>query len=445
MRPRRFAISEYGPPNTVISEMAAATQRPAAEIRALIYERGARIAATLGLSESPIVPLNYSITAEGIAGLLRVDRGVEVEVAPKFLGVGATGWAEDFFFLAMLSKHGHVLSKEGVSATRGTGDLITLLAHALVGMYWRLHRRPLKSYRHVRERSFFLDGEVDPFDLKWPGPDGFEQAIVQFTKANDVNSIIKLAANILAVRIRNYELRERLLGMAAHLGPQPPSPAGLDPPALPRRARAWQPLLDLSIDVISGIGAGLQPGDRRGPGFVVNTWRVWQDVLTLATRTHFGGASIHAERRSVLGSRFDQRGSRARDLVVRPDIYISNAEPGPFIVDAKYKGRVGRGDFRIGEADVYEALAFSRANGGCPVVLLYPRISDLAKLELGQLSPFEHVQIDGVQIVGADTEVRGIATRGGFPRFCARLGTDLKALVASFEAHRPSSDAPAMA
>jgi 5-methylcytosine-specific restriction enzyme subunit McrC len=431
--PRRFAIVEYGPPTAVIADMAAATRRPIGELRELVLQRGERAAATLGLSDSPITLTGSAVRAEGIAGILRIDRGVEIEIAPKFLGEGDghIGWAEDFFFLAMLSRHGYLLAKEGISSARGTSDLMTLLANALIGMYWQLHRRPLKAYRNIHERSFFLDGEVDPFDLRLPSADGFAQTSFQFTRSNPTNALIKLAAEILAKQVRSHQLQEQLTRLASHLGPQPqPSRREIDAWRLPPRVRAWQPLLDLSIDIISGIGAGLRPGDRRGPGFIVNTWRVWQDLLSIAARIHFGGAHALPEKPRVLGSRDNLLSGKTRDLVVRPDLRIQQRDTPLFLVDAKYKGRAGRSGFRVSEADVYESMAFSRASDDCPVVLAYPRTADKVPRQLGCLSVLERIEVGATRIVAVDVEVRGISSKGGLPRFCEQFGAGLAAVLA---------------
>lgn len=396
-------------------------------------KRGERVATTLGLSESPLALTGGAIRAEGVAGLIRIDRGLELEISPKFLGTGEqhVGWAEDFFFLAMLSRHGYLLAKESISSARGTSDLMTLLANALIGMYWQLHRRPLKAYRNVHDRSFFLDGEVDPFDLRLPSADGFAQTSLEFTRSNPMNALIRGAAETLAGQVQNYQLQERLSRLASHLGPQPaPSRREIDAWRLPPRLRAWQPLLDLSIDVIGGVGAGLRPGERRGPGFIVNTWRVWQDLLSISTRIHFGGAHAVPEEKRVLGSRNNLFSGESRDLVVRPDLRIQQRDAPHFLVDAKYKGRAGRSEFRISESDVYESLAFSRASDDCPVVLAYPRTSDKVLAQVGSLSMLERIEIGATRITAVDVEVRGISSKGGLPRFCERLGAGLISVLA---------------
>lgn len=177
------------------------------------------------------------------------------------------------------------------------------------------------------------------------------------------------------------------------------------------------------------MGAGLRPGERRGPGFVVNTWRIWQDLLSIATMIYFGGAHAIPERKRVLGRRNNLLSGEFTDLVVRPDLRIQQRDAPHFLVDAKHKGRAGRSGFRISEADVYESLAFSRASDDCRVVLAYPRTSDKALALLGSLSLMETVEIGATHILAVDIEVRGISSKGGLPKFCEQFGRGLAELV----------------
>ena len=91
------------------------------------------------------------------------------------------------------------------------------------------------------------------------------------------------------------------------------------------------------------------------------------------------------------------------------------------LLDAKYKGHVEKGRLRISESDVYEALAFAKAAAATKVVLAYPAQPRGALQETGACTIFERVQVDAVQIVGMQIEVRGISSRGALKRFSSFL------------------------
>jgi len=57
---------------------------------------------------------------------------------------------------------------------------------------------------------------------------------------------------------------------------------------LPGRALAWQPLFDLSVDVLKGFGLDYRQGAASAPAYLVDTWRVWEDLLTISARWDLG-------------------------------------------------------------------------------------------------------------------------------------------------------------
>ena len=58
-------------------------------------------------------------------------------------------------------------------------------------------RRPLRSYRSVREADFFIDGDPDPVDLIFPSPDGFEQELIRFDQERLERDIVAAAGELL--------------------------------------------------------------------------------------------------------------------------------------------------------------------------------------------------------------------------------------------------------
>ncbi|CAD1795516.1 hypothetical protein CPBF1521_31560 [Xanthomonas arboricola pv. juglandis] len=241
----RFSIVEYGAPASLLTSIAASMGKGTAETARHISDAGARIARQVGLKKSPIEVSGALVSSSKVAGLLHLGRSCELEIAPKFLGdnAGATGWREDFFFLAMLSKHGHVLASDRIRAhTAAESDLDSLLARAITEMYWEHHHRPIRSYKKTIEHDFFLDGDVDPFDLRVPGPSGYPQEVIRFSKANRHNAVICAAAGIASRHVRNPTSSAELSRVRAHLGAQPRLPHGhLVQQSVPGRSRPTSP------------------------------------------------------------------------------------------------------------------------------------------------------------------------------------------------------------
>jgi 5-methylcytosine-specific restriction enzyme subunit McrC len=430
----RFCLTEYDPPVPLVGQIAQATGLAPVRITEWLQRAGDRAALSLGFSNAPLQVAGQRVQAADFAGLLRVAPAIELEVAPKFLGTSAAGWREDFFFLAMLSRHGRMLSSDRLRAVSGANsDLATLVARALIQMYWDNHRRPIRTYRRRLESHFAIDGDVDAEDLRMPTDDGFAQTVIRFDRANPYNAAVSAACADLLSEVQDVDVRAGLGRIIQSLGAQTPV-RSLQPRRLPSRARAWQSTYELALDVLRGFGLAYDHGRSVAPGFVLSTWQVWEDLITIALRSHLGGAAVAAQKGIKLGHR--QRGSDGdwapeKSFVVTPDLRIdgSKAGFGDMLIDAKYKGRLYQGRQRIVEADVYEAMAFAKAAKSNRVVLVYPKLALNAPVAVGTTSTFERVAVDGVAVWGVEVEVRGIAKRGGLRVFAENLVVALAAIA----------------
>jgi len=382
-----------------------------------------RAAASLRLTYNPIIVDSRGVRAVGFAGLIRLAPSLELEVAPKFLGLDDTdsAWREDFFFLSTLSRHGRLLASERLSASGGAPrDLSTLVARTVTSMYEARKRRPLRSYRRVREADFFIDGDPDPVDLIFPSPDGFAQELIRFDRRNGWNAVIVAAAKELLPEVSDPSAASTLVRLVGDLSPQG-VPANRQKP-VPSRHRAWKPLHELSIDVLGGLGLNYKQGQAHAPGYLVDTWRVWEDLLTAAARLGFGRNAVVPQRGYPLGTKTKISTGAVSRLAVYPDCVIESDGIRPrMLLDAKYKGHVEKGQLRISEADLYESLAFSKATGCNLVALAYPAQPNDAPQPVGTCTVFEKVVVDAVQIVGIQIESRLISRAGALRAFAANL------------------------
>ena len=292
---------------------------PVAQARELLLGAANRVRGLLGLDAAPILLSGERVQFQNFAGLLVLAQGIELEVAPKFLG-DAPGWREDFFLLATLSHHGRLLDGEGLkSASRETSDLSTLIGRSLVEMYWQEQRRPLRTYRRLAEKSFALEGEFDPEDLSTPEDDGFDQFVTSFTRVNPHNAVIRAAARQLAYIVSDAETRARLERVSHHL------PKQIHPPRqknrrLPSRLRSWQPVYDLSQDILRGLGGSYDPRHALAPGFVMRTWQVWEHMVTIALRSGFGASKVLVQPMRRLGTRYTR--DKPSSVNVFPDAIV---------------------------------------------------------------------------------------------------------------------------
>jgi 5-methylcytosine-specific restriction enzyme subunit McrC len=423
----RLSLVEYGAPVDLSRAIADAIGVDRTKANSLLIEAGSRAASSLRLNYNPISVEAKGTRAIDFAGLIRLAPSLELEVAPKFLGLDDTdaAWREDFFFLSTLSRHGRLLASERLSASGGAPrDLSTLVARSITSMYEARKRRPLRSYRRVREADFFIDGDPDPVDLVFPSPDGFEQEIIRFDRRNGWNADIVAAAKELLPEVSDPSASGSLVRLIEDLSPQN-VPANRRKP-IPARHRAWKPLHELSIDVLGGLGLNYKQGQAHAPGYLVDTWRVWEDLLTVAARLGFGRNAVVPQRGYPLGTKTKISTGTVSKLSVYPDCVIEPEGTRPrMLLDAKYKGHVEKGQLRISEADIYEALAFSKATGCNLVALAYPAQPGDASQPVGTCSVFEKAVVDAVQIVGIQIEGRLISKTGALRMFAANMAEGL--------------------
>lgn len=423
----RLSLVEYGSPVDLSHAISDAIGVDRIKANSLLLEAGNRAASSLRLNYNPISVDAKGARAIDFAGLIRLAPSLELEVAPKFLGLDDTdtAWREDFFFLSTLSRHGRLLASERLSASGGTPrDLSTLVARSITGMYEARKRRPLRSYRRVRESDFFIDGDPDPVELIFPSPDGFEQELIRFDRKNGWNGDILAAAKELLPEVSDPSAASSLVRLIEDLSPQNAAANRRKP--IPARHRAWKPLHDLSVDVLGGLGLSYKQGQAHAPGYLVNTWRVWEDLLTVAARLSFGRSAVVPQQGYPLGTKIRMRTGALSKLSVYPDCVIEQEGTRPrMLLDAKYKGHVEKGQLRISETDIYEALAFSKATGCSLVALAYPAQPGAVPQPVGACMVFEKVVVDSVQIVGIQIETRLISRAGALRAFAANMAAGL--------------------
>ena len=430
MKPRiRLSLVEYGAPVDLTRAIAEVIGGDRTKANSLLLEAGSRAASSLGFNYNPISVDAKGIRAIDFAGLIRLAPSLELEVAPKFLGLddNDAAWREDFFFLSTLSRHGRLLAFERLSASGGTPrDLSTLVARSITSMYEACKRRPLRSYRRVREVDFFIDGDPDPVELIFPSPDGFEQDLIRFDRRNTWNGDIVAAAKELLPEVSDPSAASSLVRLIEDLSPQNVAANRRNP--IPARHRAWKPLHELSVDVLGGLGLNYKQGKAHAPGYLVNTWRVWEDLLTVAARLGFGRSAVVPQQGYPLGTKIRMSTSAVSKLSVYPDCVIEPDGTRPrMLLDAKYKGHVEKGLLRISESDIYEALAFSKATGCNLVALAYPAQPSNALQPVGMCTVFEKAVVDAVQIVGIQIESRLISKTGALRAFSANMAAGLAA------------------
>jgi hypothetical protein len=415
----RLAVTEYQPAPSLVHDLAEQAGLAAAEVERQLLTTARRLGTAVAAGETPIQLTDQGVNVAGIAGLVRLSPSIELEVAPKFLGATDPTWREDLLTMASLVRGGRILPRDRIRAShRGPVDLATVLGQAVVDLYQENARRPLRTYRREEWEDMVLDGDVDPETLFIPTPSGFRQERIVFDRGNIYNHTIRQAVGALLGEIRDPGLRAQLTRIDQTLTTAWRPRAGRHPVRVPSRHRRWQALYDLAGHILGGTGISLEPGGVPAPGFVLNTWQAWEDLLTLSLEVALPVA-VHSQHHYRLGDR-STPGKARTPVEVIPDVAVG--EPPSFLADAKYKTRLDR-PTAITETDLYEALAFAAAAEVGVVVLIYPQAatSGVSPAACGTTQVFEEIRVGSRRIVGVHVELRGLARAGGLHQFAERL------------------------
>ena len=302
--PSRLTVTELDERNHFLDEAIAATGQSSDGVRALITTANDRLMKHLDLEAPPLRLVGNGLRVDDVVGVFRLSPGLELEVAPKYLGHKDPHWREDFFFIATLSRFGRLFPRErlGAAMSRRAG-LTDLLARAVVEMYTANERRPLRTYQTRRICEFDLDGEFEPEDLLMPTADGFDQSVTEFTRDNRQNQVIRTAAQRLLGGVSDPETRRQLARVCEDLAPQT-QPLNRMSLRVPSRHLRWQPLYELARQVLGGFQLNLDPGANEfAPGFVLRGAKGWEDLVTLAAKMGIQDGSVRAQYPHRLGKR----------------------------------------------------------------------------------------------------------------------------------------------
>lgn len=122
------------------------------------------------------------------------------------------------------------------------------------------------------------------------------------------------------------------------------------------------------------MGSSLEDGKIMSPSFIVDTWRIWEWLITIAFRIGLGNRFRVIPQATIPWGekKANEKSSRVN---VFPDVEIYSIidilEP-IFLVDAKYKTLSNTTE--IERADLYEAFAFCHATGEKNCFLLIQRL-----------------------------------------------------------------------
>ena len=331
-----------------------------------------RITKELKTKKEVLVVSGGYVRALGIAGIIKLNAYIDIEIVPKFLDCSTDEeWKTTLYLLSAISKHGSVMVSERVRASSSYKEsLYSIAAHILADEYLKHRRSMIRTYHKVRFTDFSIQGDIDFSTIFERNPDGIEQSRMRFDRLNAYNSTIKAAMTVVRPYALSQQTQNVLTSAITEFGPQEkPSRREL---RVPPRNKEWKPSYELAYEIITGKGNSFEEGEYSSLGFVVDTWRVWQWLLTVGMQIRTHEWTVFGEPK--IDSGFLQNKQGVQNVTVAPDVQIfGKKENGTlFLIDAKYK--LIESDFKgeILRSDLYEAYAFCNACNVDNIYLAYP-------------------------------------------------------------------------
>ena len=421
----KYRLSEYGVGIDFLHEDG--TVIGYERLETAVSRANARIRSALGISRDALQLRNGVLRAAGVAGSLKLTNDIEIDVVPKFISEKDSNWKATLYMLSTLSKYGNVLSDDRIQANSSYMEsLYDICGRILAQEYIKNSRRPIRKYRKENFSDYTIDGDIN-FEVVFErSPDGTEQSRVLFDRLNTYNSTIVQAMKVVSPYVTDNKARNVLSNAISNMGACNSTLISKTRLNVPSRNREWLLAYNLAFDVMQGLGVSFDMGEKYAPGFIINTWQLWEWLITTGLRIGLGGKNVIPQRNVKWGIK--SVNARKYEVNVYPDVTVMPEEKPNYLVDAKYKilSNVFTGE--IDRGDLYEAYAFCRASNVKRIFLAYPASSNNGS-PAGNVNPVSTYNIEDVEITCIMVSFGSIDDRGGLYMFGQNISNGINALI----------------
>lgn len=197
---------------------------------------------------------------------------------------------------------------------------------------------------------------------------------------------------------------------------------------IPSRNIEWKNTYNLAYDICLGLGSSFEYGQIIAPGFVVDTWKLWEWLLTIGVEI---GAKKNVIPQALTYFGYKEFRNTKYKVNVFPDIaiYKNAVDNVPwFLVDAKYKLLPEEKNGDVLRSDLYEAYAFCKATQCNTLFLAYPtEVHD--NEDAGMVRIISKYSIEDISIFAVKISFGSIRTKGGIFTFGNNLYSGLESAL----------------
>ncbi len=404
------------------------SKEPNARIQKIVDFQNSRLRKILSIKRDPITLSQGHLRFEGISGVIKISDSLELEIRPKFIDSESDDkWKNALFLLSSFSKHGDILSSDLIRSDRSYQDsLYDIAGRYLAKEYYRLNRSVLRHYTRETVIDYDIIGEIDFDRIQEKDNNGVYQQVVSFNKRNQCNAIIQQAMKTVLPYIKDEPTRYSIIQAINELGQQ--NTISLRKHVFNSREIKWKPIYEVAYDIVAGMGGTYQTGQLFSPGFIANTWQIWEWLISMAA---ISGLRALFSVRSQAPIRWGCFASleKTTNIDVYPDVSIFDKQTNKtvFLIDAKYK-TISASDSSISRSDIYEAYCFCLAAQVNKIFLVYPGTaapSDGLKTTL-QVAKYT---ISDVSIIAVQVSVMSLSKQGYLYSFFDNFSKDILELL----------------
>lgn len=325
----------------------------------------ARIAAAIsGMGVANIAPRGNDWAISGVSkvGVVHID-GWQIEIEPK------VPVARLFFMMGFSSDqkfwqdHSVVLGSDASLFDSIARSFIRQVTSALArGMH--------QAYETFDDAVPMVRGRLDiPAQIGRRGGLAFPAQVIfdEYTVDTAENKLLLSASlRLLALPALRAAERAAILKLVQRFEGVSPLPRGGVLPRVhfQRLNERYRGAVGLSRLILNNSSLEHRQGDNIASGFLFDTWRIFEDFVSMALRTSL---SRHGKGVELQSSSYLDQGCK---LVIKPDIVVRTNGSITAAIDAKYKAEKNG---RFPHADVYQMLAYCLNLGLSEGHLVYAR------------------------------------------------------------------------
>jgi 5-methylcytosine-specific restriction enzyme subunit McrC len=208
-----------------------------------------------------------------------------------------------------------------------------------------------------------------------------------------LNQIVKAAVTRLIGIVRSAENRRRLAELAfafAEIGSIPINQLPWDKVVIDRTNLAWQSLLAFARLILGRRHQTTSLGDARGFSLMFEMNTLFEEYIGRMMRRALMGTGLDVRLQGPGDHALSEQDGTLR-FATWPDIVVCQGGVPVLIIDTKWKrlrGAVDDPKRGVGQADVYQMMAYSRVYGCGRQMLLYPHHNELGSDE-GRLGTYQ--------------------------------------------------------